>query len=394
LVCEKEIWQWRFGPRKTQIRRRVDHQPNRTLEHVVQPQPLLLTAIHGRLEEMLRSRSRVFLFIFTILACLGVYSNISRRHHRTAEKLRLEREYLSWDWSDTPEEIACQSAPTGPTQNSIPNVVHFILIAEEHKEAELEFYQYLAVKAALLRLNPEAIKIHTYAFNTSNEWWQRTKHRADLVIHEPQRYLRTSDGRDHKLRLAHQTDVMRLEILRDQGGIYLDTDVYALRSFSSLLQSPKDLLMGHEGGGRIGLGNAVIVARPGSTFISRWLEKYHESFDDRPKMWNHHSIVVPVKLAEQHPEEICKLSPSTFFWPTWSSADVALMHQPIFGDELSALERNMSQYSGAMYPNQLAYHAWGNIARREYLSKLTPEFLLGVQTRFNILLREIHNTEI
>jgi len=343
---------------------------------------------------MSRSRSRVLLLIVTIFACLGVYSIISRRNHRTAKKLRLEREYLSWDWIDTPEEIACQNAPTESTQDFIPNVVHFILIAEEYKEAELEFYQYLAVKAALLRLHPEAIKIHTYDFNESNEWWQRIRHRVDLVVHEPQRYLRTSDGRSHKLRLAHQTDVLRLEILHEEGGIYLDTDMYALQSFSSLLHSPKDLLMGHEGGGRSGLGNAVIVARPGSTFLNRWLEKYHESFDNRPKMWNHHSIVVPVSLAEQHPEEICKLSPSTFFWPTWSSADVALMHKPIFGDELLALERNMSQYGGAMYPNQLAYHAWGNIARREYLSKLSPKFLLDVHTRFNVLLREIYNTEI
>jgi hypothetical protein len=47
-----------------------------------------------------------------------------------------------------------------------------------------------------------------------------------------------------------------------------------------------------------------------------------------------------------------------------------------------------------MYPNQLAYHAWGNIARREYLNKLSPEFLQSVQTRFNILLRDIYNTKI
>jgi len=358
------------------------------------PATSLCCLIHGRREVMFKSRSRVLFLVFAIAACLGVYSTISRRHYRATEKLRLEREYLSWDWTDTPEEIACQRAPTESAQNPIPALVHFVLIAEEHKDAELEFYQYLAVKAALLRLHPEAIKIHTYAFDEHNEWWQKIKHRVELVIHEPQRYLQTLDGRDHKLRLAHQTDVLRLEILREEGGIYLDTDVYALRSFSSLLQSPKDLLMGHEGGGRSGLGNAVIVARPGSTFISRWLKKYHESFDDRPKMWNHHSIVVPVELAQQHPDEICKLSPSTFFWPTWSSADVALMHQPIFGDGLSALERNISQYGGAMYPNQLAYHAWGNIARRDYLSKLSPEFLLKVQTRFNILLREIYNTEI
>ena len=54
----------------------------------------------------------------------------------------------------------------------------------------------------------------------------------------------------------------------------------------------------------------------------------------------------------------------------------------------------MSEHSGAMYPNQLAYHAWGNIARREYLSNLSPDILLGVQTRFNILLRETYNTDV
>jgi len=343
---------------------------------------------------MSRPRLRVLLFFFAILACLGVYSTTSSRHNRLAEKLRREREYLSWDWIDTPEEIACQNAPTEPTQNPIPNVVHFILIAEENQEAELEFYQYLAIKAAILRLRPEAIKLHTYALNEENEWWEAIKHRVDLVHHEPQRYLQTSDGSSHKLRLAHQTDVLRLEILHEEGGIYLDTDVYALRSFSPLLQSPRDLLMGHEGGGRNGLGNAVIVARPRSTFISRWLDKYHESFDDAPKMWNHHSIMVPVELAQQHPGEICKLSPSAFFWPTWSSADVALMHRPVSGDEVLALERNLSVYGGAMYPNQLAYHAWGNIARREHLGKLSPEVLLGVATRFNFLLREIYNTDI
>jgi hypothetical protein len=343
---------------------------------------------------MLRSRWRTALSSIILLAILGWYLVSSRRSNRKAERLRLDNEYLAWDWKDTPEEIICQNYPTTALEDYIPRTVHFILIAEHNKQAELEFYQYLAIKAALLRIRPDSLKIHSYAFNESNQWWQHIKHAVTLVTHEPHQTLRTSDGRAHKLRLPHQTDVLRLQILYQEGGIYLDTDVYALQSFSPLLQSPKALLMGHEGGNRSGIGNAVIVARPGSPFIARWLASYNESFDNRPQMWNHHSIKVPAELAIQHPDDICKLSPSTFFWPTWSSEHIDAMHSPLIEEEVVELKHNMTSYSGAMYANQLAYHAWGNIARVRFLSQLTPESLFSVETRFNILLRDIYLAEV
>jgi len=343
---------------------------------------------------MLRSRWRTALLLFILLATLGLYKISSRRSNRIAERLRLENEYISWDWKDTPEEIICQSNSMAESEDHIPRTVHFILIANHDKQAELEFYQYLAIKSALLRIQPETLKIHSYSLNESNRWWQLIKHAVTLVVHEPHQTLRTSDGRVHKLRLPHQTDVLRLKILHQEGGIYLDTDVYALQSFSPLLKSPKDLLMGHEGGNRSGIGNAVIVARPGSEFISRWLTAYDESFDNRPQMWNHHSVKVPAELAVQYPEDICKLSPSTFFWPTWSTEHINAMHLPLVEEEAMALKRNMSSYSGAMYANQLAYHAWGNIARVRFLSPLTPESLFGVETRFNILLRDVYLAEV
>lgn len=343
---------------------------------------------------MLKSRRQTALLLSIVLASLGLYSFSSRRSHRIAERLKLETEYLSWDWKDTPEEFACQNHPTGFQGDQVPHTVHFILIAEKGRQAELEFYQYLAIKAALLRMKPEFVKVHSYSLNETNAWWQLIKHAVDLVIHVPRQTHRTDDGRMHKLRLSHQTDILRLQILYQEGGIYLDTDVYALQPFSPLLQSPKDLLMGHEGGNRSGIGNAVIVAKPVSPFIARWLAAYSESFDNRPQMWNHHSVKVPAELAVQYPKEICKLSPSTFFWPTWSPEHIISMHSPIVEEEALALKSNMSLYGGAMYPNQLAYHAWGNIARARFLSQLNPEKLFGVESRFNILLRDVFVAEV
>lgn len=343
---------------------------------------------------MPKPRLQTVLFLFMLATCLAYYSFTSQRSHRVAERLRLEKEYLSWDWQDTPEESVCQSGVSEVEREPVPHTVHFILIAEHGKQAELDFYQYLAIKAALLRIEPESIKVHSYSLNESNPWWQLIKHRVTLATHEPRQTLQTSNGRVHTLRLPHQTDILRLVILQKEGGIYLDTDVYALQSFSPLLRSPKDLLMGHEGGNRSGIGNAVIIARPGSFFIARWLAAYNESFDNRPQMWNHHSVKVPAELAVQYSQDICRLSPSTFFWPTWSSEHINLMHLPVFEEEAIALKSNMSLYSGAMYANQLAYHAWGNIARARYLSQLTPESLFGIESRFNILLREIYLAEV
>lgn len=258
----------------------------------------------------------------------------------------------------------------------------------------MQFYQYLAIKAALLRIQPDAVKLHSYDLKEDNIWWQLVKHRVTLIIHSPRETLKTSDNVVHQLRLPHQTDVLRLEILHEEGGIYLDTDVYALQSFAPLLQSPKDLLMGHEGGNRSGIGNAVIVSQPESVFISKWLAEYSRSFDDRPQIWNHHSVKVPAKLAMEFPENICKLSPSAFFWPTWSQEHIQQMHQPLLQDETAELMNNMSRYNGAMYSTQLAYHAWGNLARAKYLDPISPQTLIDVESRFNILLRDIYQAEV
>lgn len=69
-----------------------------------------------------------------------------------------------------------------------------------------------------------------------------------------------------------------MEILSREGGIYLDTDVYVLKSFTDLLNSPRDILLGHEGGNRYGLCNAVIVSRPGSRFMEIWRESYEKRY--------------------------------------------------------------------------------------------------------------------
>ncbi|CAO3611027.1 unnamed protein product [Cunninghamella blakesleeana] len=112
---------------------------------------------------------------------------------------------------------------------------------------------------------------------------------------------------------AHQADIIRLNTLNKYGGIYLDLDVISLRSLDNLLDN--DFVMGHEGiGGAIGLCNAVILSKPGSKFLQRWIQTYR-TFNQSD--WNYHSVVLPGKLATHFKDEIHIMNYTSFFWPLW-----------------------------------------------------------------------------
>jgi len=115
---------------------------------------------------------------------------------------------------------------------------------------------------------------------------------------------------------AHRSDFLRMEALRDYGGIYIDTDVFVLRSLDPL--RVHDFTMGfdnvvnrdqHAGNARR-LINGVMLSVPNAKFLQVWSSMY-ATFD--PSSWDHHSSVVPFRLAVQYPDlvhvEMNRLSP-------------------------------------------------------------------------------------
>ncbi|CAK1359523.1 unnamed protein product [Cercospora beticola] len=80
---------------------------------------------------------------------------------------RVERRIVDWNWKDTTEEKLCRAADhTKPehSKNAIPNIVHFILLAREGAEVDLTYAQYLAIKAAILRMDASQVKVHVRIF--------------------------------------------------------------------------------------------------------------------------------------------------------------------------------------------------------------------------------------
>ncbi|KAB8360581.1 hypothetical protein FH972_024321 [Carpinus fangiana] len=326
---------------------------------------------------------RMVYFAICMVLVVSLYLALDKRLLLTRLNqlsIEVERRIQWWNWQDTPEEISCRAAHNPViSKDPIPNIVHFILLAGEEKEVDMSYAHFLAIKAAVVRMNAAEIKVHTYGLNTANQWWKEIEKHVTLV-HVDRNEVQAAPGLSvSSMALAHQADLLRLAILAREGGIYMDTDVYTFKPFTDLLNNPRDAVMAHEGGNRYGLCNAVIMARPGSTFISKWQDSY-KTFN--PQVWNEHSVRKPKKLQIQFPDLVCPLSPTVFFWPTWAKAHVLYMHEPITPDEAASLRANMTAFGGAMYENQLAFHA---VAAHDYLSTLSPKVIQERDTRFNIL---------
>jgi hypothetical protein len=170
-----------------------------------------------------------------------------------------------------------------------------------------------------------------------------------------------------------------------EGGIYFDSDVYVLQSFDEIRNSPRDVVLGHEGGNRFGLCGGVMLARPGSPFIKRWIKSY-STF--KKGEWNEHSVVLPKEMTEENPysEEVCTLSPHAFFWPTWTTGQIEWMHEPL-SDELADVEETLKTNDGSLFKGQLAYHGWNSALSGDHLTRLTEQVVLHRDTRFNLMVR-------
>nr|XP_019044696.1 hypothetical protein I302_06609 [Kwoniella bestiolae CBS 10118]OCF23626.1 hypothetical protein I302_06609 [Kwoniella bestiolae CBS 10118] len=211
----------------------------------------------------------------------------------------------------------------------IPNSAHYVYglkdVKEGEKGEELPYYAYLAMRSALINLKPEKMYFH-YKHLPHGPWWDLISPHLTLISTQvpDQIYGRPLSH------FAHKADVLRLLAMKYSGGIYLDIDIYVIKSFDDLLYFPTTLGMEASPDSRRsaldpeGLCNAIIISSPQSPFIDRWLASY-ETFDGG--IWARHSVVKPWELARAHPEEIQVLSERAFFWPMWHGEEVQKTHE-------------------------------------------------------------------
>lgn len=125
----------------------------------------------------------------------------------------------------------------------------------------MSFINYLAIRSALDSLKPDVLELHYAYLDEDNVWFQKLRENDNITLVHHDMAVEYPKQLEQKWQVSHLADALRLDVLYREEGIYLDMDVISLRSFEGLMHSERDVILGHEGGDRHGLCNAVILAR-------------------------------------------------------------------------------------------------------------------------------------
>lgn len=243
----------------------------------------------------------------------------------------------------------------------VPNIYHFIFgLIENFGGKPFSLVHYLAIKSAYDVNNPENIYLY-YKYKPSGEWWEKAKEFVQMVEVEPP----TEIFGNPLLDFAHQSDILRYEILLKHGGIYLDLDIICLKSLKAFYKY--DFTMGMEGG--YGLSNAVMIAKPKAEFLEKWYQAYR-SFRSkgRDRYWNEHSVHKSLQIANENPELIHIEKETSFCWPHFSNP------APLWGHPASGIfDGFRAQLDKILFKRSYCIHLWETFWWNNYLKDLSAE---------------------
>lgn len=274
----------------------------------------------------------------------------------------------------------------------IPNIFHFIFgMKPDFGGKPFNMVHYLAVRSAAELNKPDRMYLH-FQYEPRGEWFEKAKPYLTLnKITAP-----TSIHGNPLLHVAHQADIVRLNMLKEHGGIYLDLDTISKKPLTSLLAH--DFLIAKEFKPPVyytrwdrvknavrqfrlaplteiqkvyGLCNAVMLSAPGSRFVEMWLDNY-VTFRSRGKdeFWVEHSVKVPYELAQKHPDLLTILEPEAFHYPAYDPKGLAWLFEKTHD-----------------YQDAYLHHLWETNAWN-YISALTPEIVKDKDTTYNIIARQ------
>ncbi|KAG0148120.1 hypothetical protein CROQUDRAFT_655244 [Cronartium quercuum f. sp. fusiforme G11] len=307
----------------------------------------------------------------------------------------------------------------------VPSILHVVPPGKN----VFSYLQWLSITSAVTKISPSRTMAHmiigTIPEPGTNFWWDEVIKLPGLEIHEVED--KTSIFGNPILDVSHKTDVIRLEMLKMYGGIYLDTDVLVLRSFEELMTGTEEVIMGVEkADGTLvhptlinGLCNAVIIAKRNSKFLIEWYDRYR-SFQGRPfrggGIWNYHSVILPWAMAKDASEKqtpITVLDHQSFFMPLWDDPGLRMIHGTLNNSiktsedlESKQHDENLPTQAGFDLEStgQFAYHMWHHllderisIATDELLKSandLSPEDTLERDSSFNLIARKYLSNQL
>jgi hypothetical protein len=237
-----------------------------------------------------------------------------------------------------------------------PPFLHFVYGFKQQET--FPFYAYMAIESARYH-NPGWPVVFCYVHEPTGPWWAKIK--PHLVLLPMQNFDYFKGSRFHHY--AHKADVIRLLLLRELGGVYLDMDTLSIRPFADLAEHEFGMAVQaavHDSAA--GLCNAVMWGKPGARFVRLWIDEYsHFRSKGHDNHWDYHSVRLPGYLLRKHADHITILGHRAFFNPLWTD-----------------IERILFSERGPRYIADLecayGFHLW-NGGTEKTLRTFTPEWV-------------------
>ncbi|CAH1786783.1 unnamed protein product [Owenia fusiformis] len=183
----------------------------------------------------------------------------------------------------------------------VPNIVHYIWVdfGGVYKFTFLNAVSFISVHK---NWKPDEILVHVNNNNRPHgQWWDYVTSHVTTKIRFLEYNMSQIDIFGEKPKyVEHIADIMRLRVLKEYGGTYLDSDVIALRSLAPLRRYDHTQGVGAMSSG---LSNGVIIAKKSSKFLDIWLEEYKMYGKEHVRsLWSYYSIERPRQLLKRQPE--------------------------------------------------------------------------------------------
>ncbi|XP_061185804.1 uncharacterized protein LOC133193906 [Saccostrea echinata] len=184
----------------------------------------------------------------------------------------------------------------------VPNIVHYVWFGGR----EFDFIYFVSFYSVFKFQKPCFMFLY-YDVLPFGVWWDLLQTLVNNIVFVKLTPPTQISGKKI-IYVQHKSDIMRLKILKEYGGIYLDTDQYILRSVNEFRNKECTMDRGPDGG----VANAVIFAAKNATFINIWIDSYRDYY---PNKWGKNSVKMARNLSLKYPQYIHVYEVNCIFFP-------------------------------------------------------------------------------
>ena len=185
-------------------------------------------------------------------------------------------------------------------------IVHFVFGLRPQDEP-FHLLHYLAIESCRRVVAPDVIRLHVHHL-PYGVYWDLARPLVEMHRIEPIAAVDdiVADPIIVQHRYAHHADVIRLDVLARDGGMYADIDTLFVRpvpdewwTHAAVIGQEAPVSYGDTAVLEPSVSNCLVMARPGSGFIEAWREQIIGAMDGS---WSGHSCRLAMRLATEHPE--------------------------------------------------------------------------------------------